>query len=97
VKEKESTLEKKRTFAQVLESRRTVIQRDLSKGEKGLSSGDQVQRRKVQRCSRRRKLNNQKSKDKFLNSPACKSSTDMRYQWANLVDLRYKRRDLLHI
>jgi hypothetical protein len=46
---------KRRTFAQVLESRRTVIQGDLSKGEEGLSSRDQVQRRKVQRCSKEKK------------------------------------------
>jgi hypothetical protein len=45
---KEKDTQEKRTFAQVLESRRTVIQGDLSKGEEGLSSRDQVQRRKVQ-------------------------------------------------
>jgi hypothetical protein len=38
--------EQRKTFSEVLESQRTMIQRNLSKGE-GLSSRDQVQRRKV--------------------------------------------------
>jgi hypothetical protein len=37
-------------------------------GEKGLSSRDEIQRRKVQRCSKRRKPISQKSKDKFMGS-----------------------------
>jgi hypothetical protein len=48
VTQRDQGQEQRRTFAQVLESRRIVIQEDLNKGEEGLLSRDQVQRRKVQ-------------------------------------------------
>jgi hypothetical protein len=48
----------------MIESQRIMIQGDLKKGE-GLSSRDQIQRRKVKRCGTR-KPNNKKSKDRFL-------------------------------
>jgi hypothetical protein len=54
-----------------------VIQGDINKGEEGLSFRDQVQRKKVQSCNKRRKLNSKKSKDKFLGS-----------QQENLADLK---------
>jgi hypothetical protein len=46
-KDTKVTHEQRRTSTQVLESQRTVIQGDLNKGEEGLSSRDQVQRKKV--------------------------------------------------
>jgi len=62
VKEKDTQEE----LTESVESQRVVIQGVLNKGEEGLSSKDQIQRRRVQRCNKRRKSNSHKSKDKFL-------------------------------
>jgi hypothetical protein len=62
VKEKDTQEE----LSDNVESRRIVIQGVLNKGEEGLSSKDQIQRRRVQRCNKRRKPNSKKSKDMFM-------------------------------
>jgi hypothetical protein len=75
----------------VLESQRTVIQGDLNKGEEGISSRDQIQRRKVQLVQQGEENPvAKKSKDRFL-------ERDLRYQRTDLVDLRYHRTDLANL
>jgi hypothetical protein len=86
-----------------------MIQGDLSKGEEGISSRDQVQRRKVQEGEE--ETSNQKSKDRFLGSrsevpvnrssisevPADKFSADLRYQRADLANMRHQQTDLVDL
>jgi hypothetical protein len=80
--------EQRRTFAQVLESPRTMIQGDLSKGEEGLSSRDQVQKRKVEVVQQREEnLASRNQRTYFW-------GVDLRYQRTDLADMRYQHEDL---
>jgi hypothetical protein len=83
--------EQRRTFAQVLESRRTVIQGDLNKGEEGLSSRDQVQRRKVQVVQQGEE--NPAARNRRTDFWGADLRYHLRYQRTDLADLRYQRMD----